>query len=102
NLYSSESRFRKIDPGTTYPLSCSCLPSQACRWGSTSSTVLKYSVPSRNVDHSRPTKAAISTALVAPILIYRCVIRTSGKEPHDRIARLPRLMQRLHPSPHFL
>src|SRR5215475_12971775 len=45
----------------------------------TSSTFLKYSVPSRSVDQSIPENARPSTSAVTPILIYRCVIRTSGK-----------------------
>src|SRR5436190_809141 len=47
----------------------------------TSSTCLKYSVPSRSVAHNIPPNAPPSTSTVAAILIYRCVIRTSGNEP---------------------
>src|SRR3954465_1259540 len=54
----------------------------------TSSTRLKYCVPSCMGDHSRAAKASTSTALVAPILIYRCVIRTSEGWLSCRIAGL--------------
>src|SRR5580765_7139798 len=67
-----------MDPGTTYPCSWSGFPSQACGFAMTSSTCLKYSVPSWSVDHNRPAKASTRTAAVTPNLIYRCVIRTSG------------------------